>query len=213
MRKARTSTLKRITGSDFRLSQRDRAFLADLARVRLVSEADADVFHYEGQKTGSRRRLDKLCSAGLLKEHVLTVPGQGTIRAYSFSSDKVAKRFGGAMPSVSRMRNAYHELIVSRIFFAEGRPESFKVENDFTQTDREVFRRPGEGRDRITLPDAMYYDAHGQAVVVEADSGQYNSTQIREKVNAWQGHRQVWGQPQSRKSAVENLSDAKVHRF
>lgn len=85
-RTARTGTLKRLTGANFRLSAADRSFLEDLIKVRVISVDDADQHHYQGQKSGARRRLDKLVDAGLLKTHDFTVPGSGAQRAYSFSS-------------------------------------------------------------------------------------------------------------------------------
>jgi hypothetical protein len=50
----------------------------------------------------------------------------------------------------------------------------------------------------------------GQIVVVEADSGQYNKTQIRSKQEAWAGFSQVWGQPDR---AAARVTNATVHRF
>jgi hypothetical protein len=49
-------------------------------------------------------------------------------------------------------------------------------------------------------PDALYTDAAtGEMVLVEADSGHYNQSQINAKVARWRAAgltRQVWAQPQ-----------------
>lgn len=212
-RAARTGTLKRLTGENFRLSAADRAFLSDLVKVRVIAVDDADEHHYQDQKSGARRRLDKLVDAGLLKAHDFTVPGSGAQRAYSFSSQTIAGRFGGKLPNISRMRNAFHEVLTSRVYFAEGRPDSFKLEADLTLTDKSAIRQPGQSLSDVHMPDAVYRDAQGNLVMVEADSGQYNQRQIRQKINAWSAFRQVWAQPMARNSAVENQSNATVHRF
>lgn len=213
MSNVRTGSLKKVTGGNFRLSNDDREFLADLVKVRMISESDANDTHYAGRKTSASKRLNKLVDEGLLKRTDITVPGQGKIKAYSFADESVARKYGAKLPKISRMRNGYHELIVSRLYFAEGRPESYKIEADFSDADMNRIRRPGESKSEMAIPDAMYLDRSGRPVVVEADSGQYNSTQIKQKISAWSDHKQVWGQPQARKSAVENFSDAVVHRF
>ena len=213
MAKVRTRTLKKVTGGNFRLSADDHAFLTDLQRVRIIAETDANNTHYSNRKTTASKRLNKLVEAGLLKKLEITVPGQGVLGAYSFADEHVAAKYSSKMPNISRMRNGHHELIVSRLFFAEGRPDTFKIEADFCDADMEVFRRAGESVSEMATPDAMYLSVHGEPVVIEADSGQYNSTQIKNKVSAWAGFKQVWGQPRVRKSAVENYCDAVVHRF
>ncbi len=213
MRNRRTRILEGLTGGSFRLSSDDKAFLRDLAKVRLISEDDADATHFAQRKTKASKRLDKLVEQGLLSRKEITIPGKGVVKAYTFGSEDVAKSLGSKLPKVNRMRNAYHELIVSRLYFAEGRPASFKIEAEFTNSDIESIRQEGQSISEVARPDALFTNAQGQVVVVEADSGQYNSTQIKEKINSWKGFPQVWGQPEQRKSAVENFSSAKVHRF
>lgn len=214
------------------MSASDRLLLEDLCRVRLIDEKDADAFHYSDRQTGSRKRLERLTDEGLLKQYRFTVPGRGEVRAYGFANKDVAKKLGGRIAgidqaylesldiktgNVNRLRNGFHELITSKIYFAENRPDSFCLEIDFdTSVQQEIsnnIRSLGESESAITYPDAVYRDASGDLVMVEADSGQYTSTQIKNKLQAWRGQKQVWGQPTARTSAAEAHTDARVHKF
>lgn len=212
MRNARTTTIKKYVGDgNFRLSVDDRAFLADLAKVRIIDAADADRHHFGDRKTPAERRLEKLCEVGILERVTVNQPGRGKFKAYQFAHDRVATLFGGKRPVIGRKRNALHEVITSKIYFAEGRPSSFVVEGDFNKSQRELFQVANQtlsGRESCT-PDAMFI-RDGEIVVVEADSGQYNKNQIVYKQAAWQGFRQVWGQPARASARVDN---ATVHLF
>lgn len=208
----RAGTLKKyIQDDNLRLSAADRAFLSDLARVGIVDEADAQRHHFQERKTTAARRLDRLCEAGVLECHNVHQPGRGNFKAYSFKTERIATLFGGHKPTIGRKRNALHEVIISRIFFAEGRPSTFVVESRFSKNQRDLFTVAGGtmmGRDAC-FPDALFIQ-NGEIVVVEADSGHYNKTQILNKQNAWSGFQQVWGQPAKASARVDG---AKVHCF
>lgn len=212
MKNVRTHTLRKYINDDkLRLSDADRSFLNDLARVHIVDEYDADKNHYQGRKTKASRRLDKLSAAGILERKTIFQPGRGEFKAYVFKSDRVAGLFGGKRPVIGAKRNALHEVITSRLFFAEGRPDSFVVESKFSKSQKELFRL-GQGivaGREVCYPDALYIK-NGEVVVVEADSGQYTKTQIQAKQAAWAGFKQVWGQPDKASARVRN---ATVHRF
>ena len=213
-RNARSATVKKhLEGGDtnFRLSRDDRAFLSDLAKVGIIDEQDAETFHYQGRKTPASRRLNKLADLGILDKTQVNQPGRGNFKAYTFKTDKMAQLFGGYRPRLGRTRNALHEVICSRIYFAEGRPESWRMEADFRAEHHELFKvgdKTLTGRDSC-IPDAMFV-REGRVVAVEADSGQYNQTQIQSKVAAWSSFDQVWGQPAKASARVHN---ATVHRF
>lgn len=212
-RNARSSTLKKyLEDKSFRLSKDDRDFLADLAKVRIIDEKDASAYHYKERKTPASRRLDKLVEIGILEKTSVNQPGRGNFKAYQFKTDKMASLFGGKRPVIGSKRNALHEVICSRTYFAEGRPRSWLLEGDFKKEHRELFQVADKtltGRDSC-IPDAMYVRDNGSIVVVEADSGQYNKTQIASKQAAWTGFDQVWGQPAKASARVDN---ATVHRF
>jgi predicted transcriptional regulator len=213
-RNARSATVKKYLAPEhgnFRLTQADREFLADLAKVRIVDEKDAGAHHYQGRKTPASRRLDKLCEVGILEKTQVNQPGRGNFKAYQFKTDKMASLFGGKRPVIGRKRNALHEVICSKIYFAEGRPDTWMVEGDFKKEHHELFQVGNKtltGRDSC-IPDAMFV-RDGRVVAVEADSGQYNQTQIMSKHAAWNGFDQVWGQPAKASARVHN---ATVHRF
>ena len=215
MKNTRSSTLRQyISDQKLRLSDADRAFLSDLAVVRIIDESDADSHHFQGRKTKSSRRLDKLCDSGLLECKRVFQPGRGEFKAYTFKTDKIASLFGGKRPSIGAKRNALHECITSRLFFAEGRPDSFILEADFSKSQKDLFR-VGQGvvaGREICLPDALYVSNGGEIVVVEADSGQYTKSQIRAKQAAWVGMKQVWGQPNKAFARVTDGS-TRVHNF
>ena len=214
MKNVRTATLRKyIESGTLRLSKNDREFLKDLAKISVIDEKDADKFHYKNMKTKSSRRLDDLCKAGVLEKIDVNQPGRGRFKAYTFRSEKVAKLFGGEKVKVGRKRNALHEVITSKLYFAEGCPETFKLEARFTKDERELFKlsAPSLTNRLSALPDAMYVKPDGSIVVVEADSGQYNKQQIVSKQSAWTGFEQVWGQPQ--KAAARVTDNARVHCF
>jgi hypothetical protein len=212
MKNARSGTLKKyLNNANFKLSADDREFLSDLAKVRIIDEKDASEHHYAGRKTPASKRLDRLAEIGLLEIHTVVQPGRGKFKAYHFKTERLATLFGGKMPVIGRKRNALHEVITSRLYFAENRPSSFALESDFSQSQKDLFKVIGgttKGRDSC-MPDALFI-RDGQIVVVEADSGQYNKSQIRNKQMAWRGFKQVWGQPEKASARVD---DATVHIF
>jgi hypothetical protein len=187
-------------------------FLQDLAKVRLVALEDANKFHYSENKLGAQKRLDYLTKQGLLQVVEYQAPGKGTQKAYAFADQKIAKAYKSGLPPLGR-RNAFHEVLTSRMYFAEGRPSNWKLEADMTREEANLFRHKGQSMSDVAKPDAMYIDGSGQLVAVEADSGQYNKTQIQKKMDAWKGIKQVWGQPEKRNSAIENYSEVTVHRY
>lgn len=212
MRNVRSNTLKKyLNDSNFKLSKEDRAFLADLAKVNIIDQKDADQFHYSNRKTGSSARLDRLCEIGLLESQVVVQPGRGKFKAYHFKTERIATLFGGKKPVIGTKRNALHEVITSRIYFAEGRPDSFVTESAFTKEQKELFKVEGQttkGRDHC-MPDALFI-RNNEVVIVEADSGQYSKSQIENKQVAWKGFKQVWGQPAKASARVDQ---ATVHTF
>ncbi len=212
MRNVRFNTLKKyLTDDKLKLSKEDRSFLSDLAKVGIIDEKDAQATHYKDRRTGASSRLDRLCEAGLLESKTVVQPGRGRFKAYQFKTERIATLFGGHRPVYHRKRNALHEVITSKIYFAEGRPESFTLEAKFSSDQRELFNVPGKtlkGREAC-LPDAMFV-RNGEVIVVEADSGHYNKSQIENKQSAWAGFKQVWGQPSKASARVD---DAQVYTF
>ena len=209
----RTRTLRKyISDGSIKLSEADRDFLRDLSRVHIIDEKDADNTHYQDRKTPASRRLDRLCEAGILEKVKVGQPGRGRFNAYTFSTSKVATLFKGKRIVTTGRRNALHEVITSRLYFAVGRPESFKVESNFNDEEKKVFKlaSPSITERMSSIPDALYYDSSNNMVVVEADSGQYNKRQITSKQNAWKDFKQVWGQPERASSRINN---AEVFRF
>jgi hypothetical protein len=211
-RNPRTARLLVMTGMEpasLRLRAADRAFLRDLAKVQLISSDLAQRHHYSHLKGGEARPLSRLEEAGIIRSKTLHVPGRAPVRTYEFASSQVAKAFGGLTPVTGAKRTDLHELITSRIYFELGRPESFRVASKFS---REDVLFVGSHR-----PDAMFTDpSTGEVVLVEADSGQYNRTQILEKVVHWRSlglHRQVWGQPHFAAANVPTGSGVEVMRF
>lgn len=218
LKNARTNTLKKYINDDkLRLSDSDRAFFKDLTKVGLIDEADANQWHYQGRKTSASKRLDRLVKAGILTKRTVSQPAKGNFSCYEFATDKIASLFGGKRPTIGAKRNALHEAITSKLYFAEGRPDSWVLERGFSKNKIEFLKESfkngrGEikkGEKDYLLPDAMFY-RDGEIVLVEADSGQYTKKQIRDKQKAWKGLKQVWGQP-AKASAV--VDDAKVYRF
>jgi len=206
----RTNTLRKYLNGDIRLMPRDRDFLGDLAKVQIIDKDDAVNAHYKA--ANSSKRLDQLCKVGVLEKVDINQPGRGRFKAYQFKTDKIASLFGGKRAAIGRKRNALHEVITSKIYFAEGRPKTFIVESNFSKEQNELFKlnNPSMTGNNSAIPDAMYIDGSGEIVVVEADSGQYNKTQIRSKQVAWKGFKQVWGQPAK---AGARVSGSKVHLF
>jgi hypothetical protein len=192
-----------------RLSVADRAFLRDLARVQLLSSDLADQFHYAHLKGKSSRPLHRLEQAGMLQSRLLRVTGAAPVRVFQFATAARARAFGGKLPVTGARRTEAHELLVSRLYFALGRPADFRVAANFSKADADTC---GSMR-----PDALFTDiASGETVVVEADAGHYSTQQIHQKIVRWMNlglHRQVWGQPQSVRARVPEQTGIQVLRF
>lgn len=200
--KARAGTLKQyISDSTIRLTDADRALFSDLAKVRIIDEQDAD-FHFQNRKTPASKRLDRLAEAGILKCVDVFQPGRGNFKAYTFANKDVARVMGGKLPTIGSKRNALHEVITSRLYFAAGRPDSFKLEADLSKEEKQYFSTLSVDGGSC-LPDAVFYEG-GQMVVVEADSGQYTAAQIAAKQAGWKGIKQIWGQPSIAAARVHN---------
>ena len=227
-RKVRTSRLRRRHGIDasIRLTKRDRAFLADLAKVGVIDVSTADRFHYAENASGSAKRLEKLAAAGILKRADIIDPSHGRISVYSFADGSVARSFGGRAAYTGSNRTTYHELLVSRAYFDLGRPEDFKLASRFSAKEMSQFGAaapvPPHLRDAQThhavaseaaIPDAVFTDSNGQLVVVEADSGHYTTRQIRQKQSQWSGYRQVWVQPARPHAKVKPAENVNVFTY
>ncbi len=193
-----------------RLTRHDRAFLADLAKVGVICEADASAHHYQNRTTPAKRRLNTLASAGILKIDEARDRDHRPIRVYTWSSESVAKAYGSRQLKHSATRSLYHELLVSRAYYSAGRPESYRVAVDLDKD--ELKQLPGWGN-ADTLPDAVFKNEAGDLVVVEADSGHYSSTQIAEKMSAWSGCRQLWVQPGRAHARVPTAEHVQVLTF
>ncbi len=193
----RTGRLLEKAGStlNIRLSQADRAFLRDLSKALIIDAQVADSLHYAGRAAGARRRLDKLVEAGILQRIEIGAPkGMKKVTAWQFANRSVARAWGGDVPGVGTNRSHYHELLAGRAYFELGRPDDFKLAHQFTRDDQLLFGG--------TEPDAIARNARGEVIFVEADSGHYTKTQIRQKQQAWEGVRQFWIQPRKAMAVV-----------
>ena len=204
-----------------RLTARDRAFFADLAKVGVIDVVNASAHHYAENKSGAGRRLDKLVSVGLLSRADIIDPSAGQVSVYSYKNDRVARAFGGRAVHTGPNRTTYHELLVSRTYFDVGRPEDFRTAIQFDTQDLARFgaRQPTPPHLRQTfhgitgeaaIPDALYTNAEGALVVVEADAGHYTTRQIQTKQARWANYKQVWAQPTRAHARVAPSDDVDV---
>jgi len=204
-----------------RLTARDRAFFADLAKVGVIDVANASAHHYAENKSGAGRRLDKLVSAGLLNRADIIDPSAGQVAVYSYKNDRVARAFGGRAVHTGPNRTTYHELLVSRTYFDVGCPEDFRTAIQFDTQELARFgaRLPTPPTLRQTphgltgeaaIPDALYTDAEGALVVVEADAGHYTTRQIQHKQDRWGQYKQLWAQPARAHARVTPTDDVDV---
>ncbi|KAF0190550.1 MAG: Uncharacterized protein FD165_2631 [Gammaproteobacteria bacterium] len=193
----RTGRLLAKAGSavTLRLSAADRAFLRDLAKALIIDTHIADTVHYADRLQGARRRLDKLVAAGILARIEIGAPkGMKKTTAWQFANKAVARAWGGDVPGVGTNRSHYHEMLAGRAYFELGRPAHFRLAHQFTREDQLLFGG--------TAPDAIATSAHGDVIFIEADSGHYTKTQIRQKQQAWAGVRQFWIQPRKAMAVV-----------
>lgn len=205
-RHPKTKKLLNLTASDtrVRLLPADRAFLRDLSRLQILSGVIASNNHYHHLKGGSRRSLRRLEKAGIIQKKLCFIRGRGVTPLYQFANEKLAQAWGGRMPEIGAKRNELHELITAELFYKTGQPEDFRLSNRMTEQEIAAFKGH--------RPDAVFTDeASGELVAVEADSGHYNRQQIKTKLALWQGHKQVWGQPQSVSARVPALPEITVH--
>lgn len=211
MKNPKTSRLKEIAGTktELRLLPADRGFLRDLARLNILSDDLAAKHHYTHLKGGATRSLNRLEAAGLITSKKLHIPGQAPSRIYQFSSQAVARAWGGALPVTGAKRNDLHELISSRLYYELGQPQDFRLAADFTRSDIVAV---GSCR-----PDAIYTDTStGELVAVEADSGHYSKKQIMEKVAKWNAvgiSNIAWGQPTGAADRVPKLDSLRLFKI
>ena len=209
----RTSKLKPfLTNTSIRLNASDREVFKDLAKIEFVPDDIANQTYYKSNKGDATRRLDRLVEAGLLARQITHDHGFGERKVYSFASNEIAKAWGGKITAVGANRTLQHELITTRLFYHLERPVDFRKENRFSKNDKSFLKtNVGEGRDYT--PDALYTNDLGEVVVVEADSGQYNKTQIIKKQAAWRSLKQVWGQPKNAFAPIESFNNVSVIHF
>ncbi len=202
----KTRKLLKISNSDrkFRLLQADRAFLRDLSRLHILSENLAGANHYQHLKGGATRSLRRLESAGIILREKRYIPGRGIDYVCQFSSQEMARAWGGRLPATGARRNEFHELITSELYYKTGRPKDFRLADQLTLSEVKAFHGH--------RPDAVFTDSEtGQPVAVEADSGHYNKKQIMTKLSRWRGYRQVWGQPERVSAHVPTSANVYVH--
>lgn len=212
MNSPRTARLLKLTNGSpqsLRLTGADRSFLRDLARVQIVSNDLATQHHYAHLKGGSERPLARLVKAGILHSKVLHAPTTPPVLTYEFTTDALARAWGGSRPVTGAKRTDLHELITSRLYFALNKPADFRLARNFDTLDNTII---GSHK-----PDALFSDTQtGELVFVEADSGHYTRSQIINKVARWNsvGHvRQVWGQPQHNAASVPVIEGVTLFRF
>jgi hypothetical protein len=195
----KTARLIRLAGSgaNIRLSVADQEFLKDLSKVQLISSDLADRNHYSHLKGRSSSSLDRMEKAGLISSKNLYQSGASPIKIYQFADQSIAGAWGGKLPVTGAKRTDLHELMTSRAYFELGRPDTFKVESNFSKAEIVAC---GSHK-----PDALYTDpSTGEMVAVEADSGHYTQKQINQKISGWRSAgitRQVWAQPVHARSA------------
>lgn len=198
-------------GQSIRLSDADRAFFSDLSKVRIIATTEADQFHFSKNKSGSQDRLERFVELGLLKRHSVFQPGKGSYRAYSFQDSDFARAWGGKTATIGAKRTTLHEVVVSKLYFAMDRPDSFQLEAQLSDTQRDCFRPLGASKPMA--PDAVFTNSQGQMVAIEADSGQYTQSQVQKKMRAWAGIAQVWGQPLKASARIRENAGISVFRF
>jgi hypothetical protein len=192
-----------------RLTEADRLFLRDLARVQIISRELATRHHYAHLKGGAERPLSRLLKAGILKDKVLHTPGTKPIRTFEFATNAVARAWGGSRPVTGAKRTDLHELITAQLYFSLDRPVDFRLARNF------------DAHDNATVgshkPDALYSDVTtGELVAVEANAGHYTRSQIIDKVARWHSAgitRQVWGQPQHCAATIPRIHGVTLFRF
>ncbi|MFQ5543876.1 MAG: hypothetical protein ACE5FY_05945 [Nitrospiria bacterium] len=202
----KTKKLLKLTGSDrkLRLLAADRAFLKDLSRLQILSDRIAIQNHYRHLKGGAVRSLGRLEAAGIIVGRKFYIPRRGFVKIYQFSSDAMARAWGGRLPAIGAKRNELHELITSELYYKIGKPEDFRLAHQLTNDELSTFNGH--------RPDAVFTDtATGQPVAVEADSGHYNKQQVMTKLAKWKGLRQVWGQPERVSARIPSFTNVAVH--
>ncbi len=202
---------KSLLDTAVRLHERDKTMLKDLAKVQFLSDDIIDKHHSDGVSTPAKKRMNRLVNAGILQRMTLQTEN-GTRHVYQFADHKVAQIWGAKISKIGANRSLNHELIVSKLYYDLGKPSDFRKENKFNKKDKNFITK-NIGSEEGVIPDALCTNSQGHLIFIEADSGNYNSTQIRTKQNAWQGYQQVWGQPVKSHTRIQSRNKIRVHHY
>lgn len=196
--------------SNLRFSEADRAFMRDLSRTGILSEAMASSHHYEQRKNGSAKPLSRFVNSGILERFSIHTPEGRRLVSYRFVDDRTAKAFGGRYVASSGSRSDYHELLTAEAYFKLNKPDDFKIALQFSEQDKCAI--PGSYENtRALLPDAIA-TVNGETVYIEADAGHYTKKQIMEKMGAWGNTQQFWFQSSAAKTRVPEAAHVQALR-
>ena len=191
-----TKLKRRIDGLSIRLFKEDKTLLSDIARVGVIDTLDASSHYANSNKATSR--LEYLVNKGVLSVAQTLHQKHGMVKVYSIANDKIANIWRTTAYEQKRNCSILHDLMVSKAYFAAGRPQSFLLANNLSHQDKDKFTIAKYFNSSGSTPDALYTNSAGEAVCVEADAGQYTSSQISKKIEHWRsmGYTHIhWSKP------------------
>lgn len=192
-----------------KLTERDKSILTDLARCRVLSFMQISAMHFPHAKERTcRERLEKLVKAGYLGK--TTVPAEKAVAWLDvYYLEKKGKRWatgpeGGfdskyVFANPGKYDEILHQVRTNEVYLmlTENEKATWKI-GDVLEIELGTARKGSD----VCVPDAVFSNESGSLVYVEADTGCYTASQIRERAAAFsgiKGIKTIWTCPTGRK--------------
>lgn len=186
------------------LTDRDMSIFLDLGRCRVLSlEQIHKQYWPEAQKRTCLERMARLEKAGFIQSLDISAEKAGNhIKIFCLEvkgRNKVCGPAGLIKDNVfvypGKLNEILHQVRTNNAYYAlsDNEKKTYRI-GDLIEKERGV-NRGGGG---VEVPDASYVSDDGYEVFVEADTGQYNARQVREKVASFGNVKTIWVCPSKR---------------
>lgn len=194
---ARITKVKQVT-------DRDMSILTDLGRCRVLSVAQLQKQYWpEAKERTCLERLARLEKAGYIQSLDISAEKPGYHLKVYYLDAKGRKEACGPVGLIKdnvfvhpgKLNEILHQVRTNNVYYtlSANERETYRI-GDLIEKERGVSRGGGG----VEVPDASYVSDDGNEIFVEADTGQYNSRQVRKKVSSFGDTKTVWVCPENR---------------